>query len=231
MWQSLLHRYVFFYGSCVNETSSNQPGGVFQFEHDVQLSSTSLNFKTMNPDFTSHAFQGVVIGSILQAITPRLALGIESAWQRQAMPGLQQGQNLPSETSTSFLAKLTGADKTWIAATTITPANGSLNATFWRRLGEKVEAGASLDVKAGTTQAMPQGGGLLAQPMFSRVREGTATVGLKYEFRTSMLRAQIDSGGRVSAFLDRRLSPQIGVSFCGDIDHFKVPILSFCRTG
>jgi len=97
-----------------------------------------------------------------------------------------------------------------------------LNATYWRRLGEKVEAGVALDLKAGSTQVMPQGGGLMAAPMMSRVREGTATIGLKYEFRTAMLRAQIDSGGRVSAYLDRRVSPQIGLSFCGDIDHFKV---------
>jgi mitochondrial import receptor subunit TOM40 len=176
----------------------------------------------MNPDFTSQTFQGVIIGSILQSITPRLALGLETAWQRQAMPGLQKGQVLPSETATSFLAKLTGADKSWIAATTITPTSGSINATFWRRLGEKVEAGVSLDVKAGTQQVVPQGGGVLAQPMFAKVREGTATFGLKYDFRASMLRAQIDSGGRVSAYLDRRVSPNVGVSFCGDIDHFKV---------
>jgi mitochondrial import receptor subunit TOM40 len=178
----------------------------------------------MNPDFTSQAFQGVVIASILQSITPRLALGIESAWQRQPLPGGlgQPGSTLPSETSTSFLARFVGLDKTWIAAATISPANGALNATYWRRLGEKVEAGVALDLKAGTTQSMPQGGGLMAAPMMSRVREGTATIGLKYEFRTAMLRAQIDSGGRVSAYLDRRVSPQIGLTFCGDIDHFKV---------
>jgi mitochondrial import receptor subunit TOM40 len=141
------------------------------------------------------------------------------------MPGGlgQPGSTLPSETSTSFLAKFVGLDKSWIAAATIVPSNGALNATFWKRLGEKVEAGVSLDLKAGTTQSMPAGGGLLSgQPLMSRVREGTATFGLKYEFRTAMLRAQIDSGGRVSAYLDRRVAPQIGITFCGDIDHFKV---------
>ena len=114
---------------------------------------------------------------------------------------------------------------------------GSLNATFWRRLGEKVEAGVQLELKAGMQQIVPQGGGLMTSPgpMFTRVREGSATVGIKYEFRTAMLRAQIDSGGRVSAFLERRVSPQIGLSFCGDIDHFKVPrplflsSIPFCR--
>jgi len=85
----------------------------------------------------------------------------------------------------------------------------------------------SLDLKAATTASMPQGGGLMGQPMMSRVREGTATVGVKYEFRAHMYRAQIDSGGRVSLFLDKRLSPQIGISFCGDIDHFKVRMALF----
>jgi mitochondrial import receptor subunit TOM40 len=210
----------------IDETSPSQPGGVFQIEHDISLPSTSINIKTMNPDFTSQSFQGVVISSILQSITPRLSLGLESAWQRQPMAGLAPEANtLPSETSTSFLAKFTGVNKDWVAAATLMPANGALNATFWRRLGEKVEAGVALDLKAGTSTTMPQGGGLMAAPMMARVREGTATVGVKYEFRTSMFRGQIDSGGRVSAFLDKRLSPQIGVSFCGDIDHFKVVLL------
>lgn len=178
----------------------------------------------MNPDFTSQAFQGVVVGSILQSITPRLSLGLESAWQRQAMGGLggPPGSVLPSETSTSFLARLCGQHKDWIAAATFVPSNGALTATYWKRLGEKVEAGVALDVKAGSTAAVPQGGGLMAQPMIQRVREGTATVGLKYEFRSGMYRAQIDSGGRVSAYYDKRISPQIGLSFCGDIDHVKV---------
>jgi mitochondrial import receptor subunit TOM40 len=180
----------------------------------------------MNPDFISSSFQGVIVGSILQSITPRFALGLETAWQRQPMAGLgPPGTALPSETSTSFLAKMTGINRSWVAAATVVPSNGALNATFWRRLGEKVEAGVSLDLKAATTANMPSGGGLMAQPTLSRVREGTATVGVKYEFRTSMYRAQIDSGGRVSLFLDKRLSPQIGISFCGDIDHFKVSIL------
>jgi len=80
-----------------------------------------------------------------------------------------------------------------------------------------------LELKAGMQQTMvPQGNGLMSSgPMFTRVREGSATVGIKYEFRTAMLRAQVDSAGRVSAFLERRVSPQIGLTFCGDIDHFK----------
>jgi len=180
----------------------------------------------MNPDLTSPSFQGVIVGSILQSITPRLSLGIETAWQRQPMAGLgPPGTALPSETSTSFLAKMTGINRNWVAAATLVPNNGAVNATFWRRLGEKVEAGVALDLKAATTASVPAGGGLMAQPMMSRVREGIATVGVKYEFRTSMYRAQIDSGGRIGLFLDKRLSPQIGISFCGDIDHFKVSFL------
>ena len=180
----------------------------------------------MNPDLTSQSFHGVIVASILQSITPRLSIGLESAWQRQPLPnGMSApGGLIPSETTTSFIAKLVGADKSWIAAATVVPTMGSLNASFWRRLGEKVEAGVQLELKAGTQQIVPHGGGLMAPsgPMFTRVREGSATVGIKYEFRTAMLRAQIDSGGRVSAFLERRVSPQIGLSFCGDIDHFKV---------
>jgi len=180
----------------------------------------------MNPDFTSQSFQGVIVGSILQSITPRLALGLETSWQRQPVPGLQRGQTLPSETVTTFLAKLVGSERNWIAAATLTPAAGTLSATFWKKLADKIEAGVSLELKGGLAAAMPaQGGGLLAQPVITRVREGTATAGIKYEFRQSMFRAQIDSGGRLSAYLDRRILPNIGISFCGDIDHFKVYLL------
>jgi mitochondrial import receptor subunit TOM40 len=82
-----------------------------------------------------------------------------------------------------------------------------------------------LDIKAGSAPAGGGGGGeLMAGPGLglARVREGTATFGLKYRFRTANLRAQIDSAGRVTALLERDLSPQIQVTFCGDIDHFKV---------
>src|SRR5271169_2806644 len=98
------------------QTSHNQPGGVFQLEHDVQLASTSLNIKTMNPDFTSQSFHGVIVASILQSITPRLSLGLESAWQRQPLPNgmATPGGLIPSETTTSFIAKLVGTDRNWI---------------------------------------------------------------------------------------------------------------------
>jgi len=200
---------------------------VFQLEHDVKLSSTSFNFKTMNPDFTSQSFQGVIVGSILQSITPRFALGLETSWQRQPFPGLQRGQTLPSETLTTFLAKLIGRNKDWIAAASLTPAAGTLNATFWKKLADKIEAGVSLELKGETAASVPQGPGLMAQPLITRVREGVATAGIKYEFRQSMFRAQIDSGGRLSAYLDRRILPSIGISFCGDIDHFKVCPLAY----
>ena len=178
----------------------------------------------MNPDFTSQSFQGVIVGSILQSITPRLALGLETSWQRQAVPNLPRGAILPSETSTTFLAKLAGRERNWIAAASLAPATGTLSATFWKRLADKIEAGVSLELKGGIAAAMPPAGAgvLAAQPIMTRVREGTATAGIKYEFRQSMFRAQVDSGGRLSAYLDRRILPNIGISFCGDIDHFKV---------
>jgi len=180
----------------------------------------------MNPDITSQSFQGVLVGSILQSITPRFALGLETAWQRQAIPGSPPNTPLPSESTTSLLARLCGHDKSWIAAATLNPGQGVLLATFWKRLGEKVEAGVGLDVKASSGgMAGPTGGGLMVGGPVGggKVREGTATFGLKYQFRAATLRAQIDSGGRVTAWLERMLSPQINVTFCGDIDHFKVP--------
>ena len=99
-----------------------------------------------------------------------------------------------------------------------------MQATFWRKLGEKVEAGVGLDVKA-ASGGLPGGAGLMVAGPGGRVREGQATFGLKYQFRAALLRAQIDSGGRVTALLERNLSQQISIAFCGDIDHFKVRTL------
>jgi mitochondrial import receptor subunit TOM40 len=137
------------------------------------------------------------------------------------MPGGPPNFPIPTDSTTSFLARLIGQDKSWIAAATVNPGQGMLQATFWKKLGEKVEAGVGLEMKA-ASGAAPAGAGMMVAGPGGRVREGNATFGLKYQFRTAMLKAQIDSGGRVTALLERNLSQQISIAFCGDIDHFKV---------
>ena len=53
-------------------------------------------------------------------------------------------------------------------------------------------------------------------------KEGTTTVGAKYDFRASTFRAQVDSTGKLSCLLEKRVLPPIQLVFAGEMDHFKV---------
>ena len=63
------------------------------------------------------------------------------------------------------------------------------------------------------------GGGLLGSGLR---REGVTTLGAKYDFRASTFRAQVDSSGRLSCLLEKRVAPAVSLTFAGDMDHFKV---------
>jgi len=52
-------------------------------------------------------------------------------------------------------------------------------------------------------------------------KEGTATLGAKYEFRASIFRAQVDSTGKISCLLEKKLVPLVGITFAGELDHAK----------
>ncbi|KAJ7905505.1 eukaryotic porin-domain-containing protein [Mycena olivaceomarginata] len=108
-----------------------------------------------------------------------------------------------SEVSSSYLAKITGTDKNWIA-TAQTQGLGVLQATYWQKLSEKVEVAADLQ--------------LIAMP---NRREAITTIGAKYDLRLATFRAQVDSTGKVSALLEQRFTPTFAFLIAGEIDHFK----------
>jgi hypothetical protein len=56
-------------------------------------------------------------------------------------------------------------------------------------------------------------------------REGVTTVGAKYDFRNSTFRAQVDSQGKLSCLLEKRVAPAVTLTFAGDMDHSKVSLL------
>ena len=102
--------------------------------------------------------------------------------------------------------KYTGPKQDWIATAQLQPA-GALQATYWQKLNEKVDAAADLQLV-----------------MASGKREGVATIGVKYDLRMSTFRAQVDSTGKVSALLEQRFAPTFAFMVAGEIDHFKVCI-------
>jgi mitochondrial import receptor subunit TOM40 len=52
-------------------------------------------------------------------------------------------------------------------------------------------------------------------------KEAQMTLGAKYDFRASTFRAQVDTTGRLSCLLEKRVAPAVTLTFSGDIDHFK----------
>lgn len=181
------------------------PQTMLQVENEYTGDDFSASVKVLNPSIMEGGLTAIVIGDYMQAITPRLALGLEGVWQRPSL-------GAKPETALSYAARYKTQD--WIAAAQI-HASGQLGATYWRRLSEKVEAGVDCQL-----QFAPGMGGA---GMFGGIRkEGQTTVGVKYNFATSVYRAQIDSAGKVGCVLEKRVAPAITFSFAAEIDQWKV---------
>ncbi|KAG9235496.1 eukaryotic porin/Tom40 [Amylocarpus encephaloides] len=180
------------------------PGqGVFQNETEYVGADFTAQLKLVNPSAIDGGLTGIYIGSYLQSVTPSLALGMEAIWQRQA---LNQGP----ETAVSYCAKYKGSD--WVASAQLA-AGGALSTSYWRKLTDKVEVGADLNL---------QFAGLSGAGMMEGARkEGVATVGAKYDFRMSVFRAQVDSTGKLSCLLEKRVAPMVSLTFASEMDHVK----------
>lgn len=160
----------------------------------------------MNPSVLDGSLTGIVIGSYLQSITPRVSLGAEGVWQRQAL-------NARPETAISYCGRYKGDD--WIASAQYL-AQGVLNVSYWRQLTAQVEAGVDTQFQFAPS-AQPSAG------MLGGIRrEGTTAIGAKYNFRASTFRAQVDSAGKVGCYLEKRVAPVVSMTFAGEIDQVKV---------
>ena len=173
---------------------------MLQLEHDYVGRDYSANIKAVNPSPIDGS--GMYIGTYLQSVSKNLALGVETLYQNLG-PGM-------SDFSTSYLAKLAATDKSWIATAQVQPM-GIVQATYWHKLSDKVDAAADLQ--------------LIASP---QRRDAIATVAAKYDLRLSTLRAQIDSTGKVGMLLEQKIAPTFTFSVGGELDHFKVRSLLSC---
>lgn len=169
----------------------------------------SAGIKSFNPSVLEGTLTGIFIGSYLQSITPNLSLGLESVWQRQAA-------SVGPETALSYVARY--ASKDWAASAQL-QAQGALQATYWRRIAERMEAGVDCQLTFSGGMARGGGGGMMGSGMR---KEGVTTIGAKYEFRMSTFRAQVDTQGRLCCMLEKRIAPTVSLTFVGDVDHFKV---------
>lgn len=180
--------------------------GLIQIDNDYTGADFTASLKAFNPSFLEGGVTGIFVGSYLQSVTPSLALGLEAMWQRQ-------GLSVPPETALSYCAKYKGDD--WIASAQL-QAQGAINASYWKKLSDKVEAGVDMNL-----QFAPSPSGLMGDIR----KEGTTTIGAKYEFRASTFRAQIDSAGKLSCLLEKRVAMPISLTFAGEIDQVKVCFL------
>lgn len=164
----------------------------------------SASVKAVNPTMIDGGLTGIVVGQYLQSVTPNLALGLEALWQRQAL-------TLGPESAFSYFGKYKGDD--WIATAQL-QAQGEIGASYWRKLTDKVQAGVSF-----TLQFAGLGQGALLGPQVRK--EAVTTAGLKYDFRTSTFRAQVDSTGKLSTLLEKRVAVLM-LTWAAEVDHTKV---------
>lgn len=183
--------------------------GIFQLDNDYTGDDFSASIKAFNPSILEGGLTGVFMGSYLQSITPSLALGFEAIWQRQ-------GMGSRPETALSYSAKYKTSD--WIATAQL-QAQGVFAATYWRKLSERVEAGVDMNLQFTPNPTAAMMGG--------PSKEGTAAIGAKYDFRASTFRAQVDSAGKVSCLLEKRVAMPVALTFAGEIDHAKVSSRNF----
>ncbi|ODV89620.1 hypothetical protein CANCADRAFT_141502 [Tortispora caseinolytica NRRL Y-17796] len=186
------------------------PGQPFmmQLEQDVAGPDFSLNFKALYPSILDNTLTGVFVGSMLQSVTPKLSLGLETMWSKMAAAQ-------PADAAVSYMGRYVSGD--WIASAQIQP-QGILQASFWRKVAERVEAGVECQITAGAA-AMRNASPEMLMMGAIPATEGVTTLGARYEFKTSMYRAQVDSTGKVACTLDRRVLPNVMLQFAGEIDH------------
>lgn len=179
-------------------------GNMMSIENDYTGADFSASLKAVNPSILDGGITGMIMGSYLQALTSRLSVGVDAFWSRPAMA-------YPPTLNLSYATRYKTAD--WMASAMIVPGN-AIEASYWRKLSDKVETGINVNLSfAGMGLAGPMGGSS---------KEGTVTIGAKYDFRMSSFRAQIDNTGKVGCLLEKTVAPPIRITFSGEIDHKQV---------
>ncbi|KAF2859989.1 translocase of outer mitochondrial membrane complex, subunit TOM41 [Piedraia hortae CBS 480.64] len=181
------------------------PGGAqVSIEQDYTGDDFTASLKSINPSILEGGLTGLFLGSYLQSVTPRLSLGIEGLVQKT-------GGGMPMESVLTYGMRYKAND--WIASAQLL-ARGGLQATYWKRLTDKVEAGMDVNVQ-------PPDPTSLNALMGDSKAQSSATFGAKYEFARSIFRAQIDSQGKVGCLLEKVVAPAVRVTFAGEMDHSK----------
>ncbi|KAF2669882.1 mitochondrial import receptor subunit [Microthyrium microscopicum] len=208
--RQLMARFNWRWNSALTTKTMAQlaPGATGQsmvsIENDYVGSDFTASIKAINPSLLEGGLTGMMTGEYLQSVTPKLSVGVQALWQRQAMTS-------GPDVVLTYAARYKSLD--WIATAQMSPM-GVLQTSYWRRIAENFQVGSSLSLQY--MPGAPQG--MMGPPAKA---EGLATIGAKFDFRTSQVRMQVDSQGRIGAHIEKRIIPPVSVSFVGQIDHVK----------
>ncbi|KXL43035.1 MAG: hypothetical protein FE78DRAFT_122595, partial [Acidomyces sp. 'richmondensis'] len=109
----------------IQPASGMSPGGAqVSLEQDYAGEDFTASLKSINPSILEGGLTGMFIGSYLQSVTPRLALGLEGVLQRP-------GGGMGPEAAISYAARYKGDD--WIASAQLL-TQGGLQGSYWRKL-------------------------------------------------------------------------------------------------
>lgn len=175
-----------------------------QIEHEYAGQDSTVNVKLVNSLFLLPKFTGIATALLLQSVTPKLALGIEACYSRQMAQA-------PPDVLVNYFARY--AAPKYVAAATL-HGQGLLVATFWRKISENVECGVETTLQLGQRPVPALG-------VYELFVDGQTQIGAKYEYRTLVFRGAVDSTGKVSVTLERRLLPMILVLYCSELDNAK----------
>lgn len=181
-------------------------------ESEYTGSDFTTSIKALNPSFFEGGLTGIFMGSYMQSVTKKLALGMEGVWQRAAL-------SQPPDTVMSYVAKYKSDD--WIATGQLAGA-GALSTTFWRKISEKCQAG--IEMTLSLAPGDPAGGMMMGGPSIQA--EGVTTAAVKYDFRMSTLRMQVDTKGKMTCLAEKRIAPAIMMTIAAEVDHPTVCPLS-----
>lgn len=188
------------------QLAQGQPS-MCQLEHEYSGNDFAIQLKALNPDFTGANYRGLLIGSLMQSITPKLSLGMETVYNAMDPNG-------PATAAISLAGRYNAEQ--WIASAQL-QAQGALVGSLYRKVAPNVEVGLETTIQAAQQPVMSEN----MMPTIQTTIEANTVLGAKYEFRQSIYRGQLESNGDISFMLEHRILPTIGLIFNGSINQFK----------
>ncbi|KAJ3313932.1 translocase of outer mitochondrial membrane [Blyttiomyces sp. JEL0837] len=139
---------------------------------------------------------------------PEMGYSFAARWAPPASP-LPPPSSLPPGFPSPYMP-VNPVDPTQSFTATYTPSQGIVHASYWRRLNQRLEVAAEVQMLITPGSAEEPGR-----------REGVASAGFKLDTFFATIRGMVDSMGRVSALLEERMAPGLQFQLCGEIDYSK----------